>query len=83
MPKFVRTFKTLAFRRGVVKGEGSWLAVWLGMTGLGWLRRSLAKQDANVLRVKLEPGHRILITHQPYVPTPSRRERRRQAAAGS
>jgi hypothetical protein len=79
----LRTFKTLAFWRGVVRAERGWLIVWATMTGFGWLRRQLSKQDANVLRVKLDPGHSLVITHEPYVPKPSRRQRRRQAAAGS
>jgi hypothetical protein len=83
MPKRVRLSKAVAFRRGVLGGNRTWFNIWVALTAFGWVRRQLTKQDTNVARVRLEPGHQLLITHEPPLPRPSRRQRRREAAAGS
>ncbi len=71
-------FKRTAFRRGVVGSSRAWLALWILQAGWGWLRRHAGRAEEPVLRLKLEPGERLLITHE----TPPVKTRRRDRKAG-
>ena len=65
-----------AYRRGVVGSNRGWFVFWLALAGLNWFRRHAGRAEERVLRLKLEPGEKLLITHeQPPVKT-RRRDRR-------
>jgi hypothetical protein len=60
-----RTFKTLAFRRGVVRHSRGWLVVWLVLSGLSWLRTHAGKTEIKTVQLVLHPGDRYLVSNLP------------------
>ncbi|MGH9118743.1 MAG: hypothetical protein ACRD0A_12950 [Acidimicrobiales bacterium] len=71
----VRYTKSTAYRRGVVGSSRPWLAIWILLTAVNWLRRHAGKAEEPVLRLKIEPGERLLITHEPPPVKTRRRDR--------
>jgi hypothetical protein len=71
--------KGTAYRRGVVGSSRGWFWFWVVFAGFSWLRRHAGRAEQTVLRFKLEPGERYLITHE--IP-PARTRRRDRSNAG-
>lgn len=60
-----RYMRGIAYRRGVVGANRNWLAMWIALTGLNWLRRHAGKTEPKAVRLKLEPGERFLVSNEP------------------
>jgi hypothetical protein len=67
-----------AYRRGVVGSSRGWFWFWVVLAAFNWLRRNAGRAEETVLRFKVEPGERYVITHD----TPPSRGRRRDRASG-
>jgi hypothetical protein len=65
-----------AYRRGVLGSSRAWLGLWIVMAGWAWLRRNAGRAEEPVLRVELEPGERLLITHETLPVKTRRRDRK-------
>jgi hypothetical protein len=53
------------WRQGVVNGNRAWLAVGAAALLLRMLQRAWSKEEAVVFREVLQPGERIIISHEP------------------
>jgi hypothetical protein len=84
-----RFVKTLAFRRGVVRGDRNWITVWLVLSGLSWLHQHGGKHEVKSVRFEIQPGERYLISHEPPEEggargaSPPRASERQRAVRGS
>ena len=67
-----------AYRRGVVGNSRGWFWFWIVLAIVNFLRRHAGRGEEKVLRFKLEPGERYLITHE-VPPEKTRRRDRKQA----
>lgn len=80
--KLLDLLQTRGREKGLLGRSGRWLAVWVVVAGVRWINRALSPEPV-VIKEKLEPGERLLITHYGddvelrTVPSPSRRRRRR------
>ncbi len=53
------------WRHGVLNGERAWLYAGGGALLLRLLLRAIAKEESVVFREVLQPGERVVITHEP------------------
>ena len=71
----VRYLKRLGWSRGVLRGHRGWAALWVGISFVRLLRRTLGDEVEHVSTEGLRPGQAVLITS--LGPRPTRRQRRR------
>jgi hypothetical protein len=65
MNALIRLGLRRGWRNGIVNGERTWLYVGAGALLLRMLVRVIAKEESVVFREVLNPGERIVITHEP------------------
>lgn len=71
--------KGTAYRRGVVGSSHGWFWFWVVLAVFSFLKRHAGRGEESVLRFKVEPGERYLITHE--IP-PAKTRRRDRSSAG-
>lgn len=64
MGRIGRFVKMTGFRRGVLGGSRSWLALWAALSAAGWLRRKAGRDEQLAYRTELLPGEQLVITHE-------------------
>jgi hypothetical protein len=65
MNALIRLGLRRGWRHGVVNGNRAWLAVGALALLMRMLQRAIAKEESVVFREVLQPGDRIIITHEP------------------
>lgn len=53
------------WRHGVLNGERAWLYAGAAALLLRWLLHAVEKEESVVFREILQPGERVVITHEP------------------
>jgi hypothetical protein len=53
------------WRQGILNGERAWLYAGGAALLLRMLQRAMAKEESVVFREVLQPGERLVITHEP------------------
>jgi len=64
MNALIRLGLRRGWRQGIVNGERGWLIVGAVALLLRMLLRALAKEEKVVFRESLQPGQRLVITHE-------------------
>ncbi len=64
MDWLIRLAVRRGWRNGVLSGEKAWLYVGAGALLLRFLLRAVAKEESVVYREVLQPGERVVITHE-------------------
>jgi hypothetical protein len=67
MTWLVRLALRRGWRHGVLNGERGWLYAGAAALLLRMLLRAIAKEESVVYREILQPGERLVITHEPRI----------------
>jgi len=67
MDTLIRMGLRRGWRRGILDGEKTWLYVGAAALLARMLLRALEKEESVVFREVLQPGERLIITHEPPV----------------
>ncbi len=65
MSWLIRLALRRGWRHGVLNGERAWLYVGAAALVLRWAGRAIAKEESVVFREVLQPGERLVISHEP------------------